>query len=76
MNAKLKLLTVVLVVIICVVILSDSPASIQQIMGIIIAIMILHFYLTRHFDDVIGLSKEQIARKTDKFDIDKPVPEQ
>ncbi len=35
--------------------------------------MILHFYLTRHFDDVIGLSKESIAAKTDKFNIDKPI---
>ena len=71
MNAKLKLLSVVLAVISCVVVLSDSPASIQQIMGILIAIMILHFYLTRHFDDVIALSKDQIATKTNKFNIDK-----
>jgi hypothetical protein len=41
-------------------------------MGILIAIMILHFYLTRHFDDVLGLSKEQVAHKTAKFNIDKP----
>lgn len=65
MNTKIKLLSVALAVIGCVVLLSDSAASIQQIMGILIAMMILHFYLTRHFDDVIDLSKDLIKHKTE-----------
>jgi hypothetical protein len=65
MNTKIKLLSVALAVIGCVVLLADSAASIQQIMGILIAMLILHFYLTRHFDDVVDLSKDLIQQKTD-----------
>jgi len=67
MNTKVKLLAVVLGVISCVVLLSDSAATIQQIMGILIAMMILHFYLTRHFDDVIEMSKDLINKKLTKY---------
>ncbi len=35
--------------------------------------LILHFYLTRHFDDVIDLSKEMVQKRTDQFRIDKPL---
>ncbi len=73
MNTKVKLLSVALAVIGCVVLLADSAASIQQIMGILIAMLILHFYLTRHFDDVIDLSRDIIEKKTDQFRIDKPL---
>ena len=76
MNTKLKLLSVALAVISCVVLLSDSAASIQQIMGILIAMLILHFYLTRHFDDVIDLSKDMILKRTEQFRIDKPIQHQ
>jgi hypothetical protein len=73
MNTKVKLLSVALAVIGCIVLLADSAASIQQIMGILIAMLILHFYLTRHFDDVIDLSRDLIEQKTDQFRIDKPL---
>ena len=73
MNTKIKLLSVALAVIACVVLLSDSATSIQQIMGILIAVLILHFYLTKHFDDVIDLSRELIKDKTDKYRIEQPI---
>ena len=35
--------------------------------------LILHFYLTKHFDDVIDLSRDLVKKKTDQFRIDKPI---
>ncbi len=45
MNQKLKILMLVMAVLGFVSVISDSAPSLQQTLGIIIAIFILHFYL-------------------------------
>lgn len=61
MGPKMRILLLVMLVLGFVSVVSDSNASLQQTMGVIIAVFILHFYLQKNFDDLQNASEEKIS---------------